>query len=148
MSAKLSKDAMAELISVLNQAKPARLRCDGHEIFAIVQRLRANSLRVGLVIRIDGQIKNEWVACPTDIVRKVWRSRTRHAYNRKSIELARRHLASGVKNRDLTKKAKQVLSERVTEWLPIFPSVDTFVRQITRTCESVEWVRNDGQEAA
>ncbi|MFO1417278.1 MAG: hypothetical protein U1E83_01275 [Methylotetracoccus sp.] len=99
-----------------------------------------------MAVYIDGYMSFDWCNEPTEIVRKVWRRREHFVWSPKLRSLAKKREKS--RDPEARKFANDVLRSKATTYDPWFPSGTAFVRQITRTCESVEWIRNDGQEAA
>lgn len=139
----LTKEQWAKVESDLSHSYGSvKLRCDGHEIHATVEREKG--LRYVVAVYIDGWIKGEWFKGEPEHVRKFWREHCSFLWKPK----ARAEAAKRLKQRGLPKDVRdwyRGVAEKKTDpmWLPSWPNAKALCRHLRKTCTTIERIQSE-----
>lgn len=125
----------AELSSVFGSVE---VRADGYTVRALVKPI--SSLKLGIVIYIDGWMRGEWVKGEAPEARKFLQERKNFLFPAKSREEAKKRLRKRL-SAELKEYWQRVAEGSVSTWMLYWTSPKAMTRQWRKTCTSIEIIK-------
>lgn len=116
-----------------------KLKCDGFEVNASIQRVSA--LQLGICIYVNGWVKGEWYKGEADEARKFLRRTDHYVWKAKDRAEAEKWL----KKRGLDAKTREfwhgVATDKSSVWCPWWTNAKAFCRHLRKTCTEIEVIQ-------
>lgn len=112
-----------------------KLRCDGHEVFAVV---KSDKMKLVIVLYIDGWMKGEWLKDESEIGVKFFDKKTKYLSNRKERADALKNMNNKRLASDLRSFFKRIYEAKYSYFSPVWTSAKSFCRHIRKTCTTIE----------
>jgi hypothetical protein len=112
-----------------------KLKCDGYEIEAIVER--GKGLKLVIMVYIDGWFKGEWMDGKDERCLKFYREKRSYLYSSKTRAKAKEMLCKRIP-KDMREHYQRLNDKSFTWYTPYWPSANMFFRHIRKTCKEIE----------
>ncbi|SOD42308.1 hypothetical protein [Nitrosovibrio sp. Nv4] len=116
-----------------------KLRCDGYEITASIQRLKP--LQSCIAVYVDGWIKGEWMNGKDERALKFYCEKKRFLWSVQNRSEAKKKLLNRRLGKFLKDFYKKMVESSFSVWEPYWTSPKAFCRHIRKTCQSIELVK-------
>lgn len=114
-----------------------KLRCDGHDVSAIVM---TDKMKLVIEVYVDGFIKGEWLLNEHEIGVKFYEKKTKYTLRQKEREEARKNMNNKRLGKDLREMFKRHYEDKFSYYLPSWTNAKSFCRHIRKTCKSIELI--------
>lgn len=133
---KLTAEQWQEIEETLStQLGSVKLRCDGHEVFAIV---KSEKMKLVIVLYIDGGMKGQWLNDESEIGVKFFDKKTKYLSTRKERASALKKLNNKRLPSDIRPFFEKIYEAKYSYFSPVWTSAKSFCRHIRKTCTTIE----------
>ena len=133
---KLTAEQWQEIEETLStQLGSVKLRCDGHEVFAIV---KSEKMKLVIVLYIDGGMKGEWLNDESEICITLFDKKRNYLSTRKERASALKKLNNKRLPSDIRPFFEKIYEAKYSYFSPVWTSAKSFCRHIRKTCTTIE----------